>query len=228
MDASVVHGGAASKFSALSSHTHATTHKSAKQSSRNPGAQGPNPSLSSTACTNCGCRSHSAHDQSCPAHDQDCNHCHKKGHFKHCCQAKKRGQGLKGEKGKQGHLQIRVTDDPSHLTDAIIGTVELDCRDSLEPFSFSAELDSGSQCTAVTHAVFNRSFPHDILQQPTQALINFDGSPVNCVQGYFTTKAHFEDRTCSAQVYVLDKTCAPVIGRDLMTRLSMCLDCGTG
>ncbi len=225
MDASVVHGGAASKFGALSSHSpqsHATTHKPNRQSPKDPGTQGPSPGASSTTCTNCGRHGHSARDQSCPARNQDCNSCHKRGHFERCCRAKK------GGKGKQARLRIRVVDDPSHLTDAIIGTVELDCKESSVPVSFSAELDSGSQCTAVTHSVFNWSFPRDILRQPTQSLINFDGSPVNCVQGYFTTKAHFEDCTCSTRVYILDNTCAPVIGWDLMTRLGMHLDCGTG
>ncbi len=48
------------------------------------------------------------------------------------------------------------------------------------------------------------------------------------MQGYFVTKVHFEGCTCPARVYILDNTCAPVIGQDLMTRLSMHLDCGTG
>ncbi len=129
----------------------------------------------------------------------------------------KRGEGSEGEKGKQACLRIRVADDPGHLTDAIIGTVELDCKESLVPVSFSAKLDSGSQRTAITCAVFNQSFPRDILQQCSQSLINFDVSPVNCVQGYVITKVHFEGCTCQARVYALDNMCTPVVGRDLMT-----------
>ncbi len=140
----------------------------------------------------------------------------------------KRGKGQSGEKGRQARLRIGVADDPNNLTDAIIRTVELDCKESSVAVSFSAKPDPGSQCTAITHAIFNRSFPHNILHQPTQSLINFDGSPVNSVQGYFTTKVHFEGCSCSARVYVLDNTCAPVIGWDLMTHLSMHLDCSTG
>ncbi len=120
----------------------------------------------------------------------------------------KGGKGQSEGKGKQGHLWIWIADDSGQLINALTGTVELDCKGFLAPFSFSAELDSGSQGTGNTHTVFNCSFPHNILKQPTQSLINFDGLPVNCVQGYFMTKAHFEGSSCSAQVYILDNTCA--------------------
>ncbi len=95
VDASVVHGGTASKFSALSSHSsqsHTTTCKPSKQSPKDPGTQRPNPGASSAVCTNCGHHGHSANDQSCPARNQDCNHCHKKGHFERCCRTKKGGR----------------------------------------------------------------------------------------------------------------------------------------
>ncbi len=108
----------------------------------------------------------------------------------------------------------------------IFGTIQLDRMGLSTPFSFYTELDSGSQCTTITHSMFRQSFPHDVLQQPTETLHNFDGSLITCVQGFFLSKAHFADRTCQAEIYVLDDTCEPVIGRDLMIRLDMQVDCG--
>ncbi len=88
------------------------------------------------------------------------------------------------------------------------------------------ELDSGSQCTAIAHADFNKSFPDDQLQQPMQALHNFDGILVTCIQGYFRSQACFADQTCSVQVYVLDDTCALVIGHNLIIGQGMQVNCG--
>ncbi len=57
-------------------------------------------------------------------------------------------------------------------------------------------------------------------------LHNFDRSPIMCVQGFFKSQAHFAGRTRQTEIYVLDDTCEPVIGRDLMIGLNMQLDCG--
>ncbi len=110
----------------------------------------------------------------------------------------------------------------------MLGSVQLDQKGFPEPFSLHAELDSGSQCMAITHSDFNASFPDNVLLQPSQTLHNFDGSLIMCVQGYFCSEAHFANRSCSVNVYVLYDSCAPVIGRDLMIRLSMQLDCEAG
>ncbi len=57
-------------------------------------------------------------------------------------------------------------------------------------------------------------------------LHNFDGSLITCVQGFFESQACFANRMRPAEIYVLDDTCEPVIGRDLMISLNMQLDCG--
>ncbi len=59
-----------------------------------------------------------------------------------------------------------------------------------------------------------------------ETLHNFVGSLIMCVQGFFMSKAFFADRMCQAEIYVLDDTCKPVIGRDLMIGLDMQVDCG--
>ncbi len=54
-------------------------------------------------------------------------------------------------------------------------------------------------------------------------------SPESSEVHVFLPTCYFEGCTCSTRVYyILDDTCAPVIGWDLMTQLNMHLDCGTG
>ncbi len=47
------------------------------------------------------------------------------------------------------------------------------------------------------------------------------------VQGYFKSVVQFNGRSCPINIYVLDDSCAPVIGRDLLTQLGMSIDFGT-
>ncbi len=95
------------------------------------------------------------------------------------------------------------------------------------PYSFCAELDSGSQCTAITRTIFNMAFPNNILRRPPLTLHNFDGSLIMCIQGYFKSVARFNGHSCPVNIYVLDNSCAPVIGRDLITQLGMSINFGT-
>ncbi len=44
--------------------------------------------------------------------------------------------------------------------------------------------------------------------------------------GYFRTKAHFNGHQCPVSIYVVDDSCEPVIGRDLLTRLGITVDFG--
>ncbi len=54
--------------------------------------------LASTVCSNCGRHGHSASDLSCPARGQQCNNCHKKGHFGWCCRSRPgKGGGGQGQ-----------------------------------------------------------------------------------------------------------------------------------
>ncbi len=45
--------------------------------------------------------------------------------------------------------------------------------------------------------------------------------------GVFLSCAHFRDHRHRTELYVLNDTCKPVIGQDLMIRLQMQVDCGT-
>ncbi len=88
-------------------------------------------------------------------------------------------------------------------------------------------LDSGSQCTTITRTISDTQFLNNGLHQLPLSLHNFDGSAVLAVHGYFRMTAQFMDRSCPVNVYVLNDSCAPVIGRDLLTHLNMNVDFGT-
>ncbi len=138
-----------------------------------------------------------------------------------------KGKQTKAGKQKQVQRQGRGTSGgTADASEGIFGTVQLDQMGLTMPFTFYAELDSGSQCTTITHSMFTRSFPHDTLQQPTHTLHNFDGSLITCVQGFFLSHTHFRSCMQGVEVYVLDDTCEPVIGQDMMISLEMQVDCG--
>ncbi len=61
------------------------------------------------------------------------------------------------------HVQPRIPH--IHLM-PFFGTVEMDQISFQAPYFFHVELDSGSQCTAVTMTIFNMAFLNDILRQP--------------------------------------------------------------
>ncbi len=75
----------------------------------------------------------------------------------------KGGSGQGPPKGKVVCLHARAAKDPTHPSGAIFGTVEMDQIGFQVPYSFRVELDSGSQCMAVTRIILNMTFPNDIL-----------------------------------------------------------------
>ncbi len=145
---------------------------------------------SAVPCGNCGRPGHVASDPSCSACGKQCINHSKTGHFACCCRSKSAKQ-KSGHKQKQPSKQKAcMVEKSGHTSDAIFGTVQLDRVGLSTPFSLRAQ----SQCTGITHYAFNQSFPHDTLQQLTDTLHNFDGSPIMCVQGFFESQVHFPGR----------------------------------
>ncbi len=74
--------------------------------------------------------------------------------------------GTVTHKGKMAQLHVRMAADLTHLTDTIFGTVDVAQAGFQDSYLFSAELDSGSQCTAITWTIFDTQFPNNGLHQP--------------------------------------------------------------
>ncbi len=57
-------------------------------------------------------------------------------------------------------------------------------------------------------------------------VLNFNGSEIDVIRGYFRTTASFNGQQCNASIYVVDDGCEPVIGRDLLMQLGMTVEFG--
>ncbi len=110
------------------------------------------------------------------------------------------------------------------LAEPVFGIVELDRQNFSTRFQFKAEVVSRSHCTVVTHSIFDKAFPEDGLCRLKCPILNFNGSQINSIQGYFHTMAHFNGHNCPVSVYIADDDCEPVIGHDLLTHLGIIVD----
>ncbi len=88
-------------------------------------------------------------------------------------------------------------------------------------------MDSGSHCTVITWSIFDSAFPGNVLYDLQCPILNFDGSEIDSIEGYFCTIAHFNGQQCPVSIYVVDDSCELVIGRDLLTCLGITVDFGS-
>ncbi len=200
------------------------------------------PTKQSITCFSCGRQGHRVYSPDCPAKQATCGLCHWVGHFNAFCHSKSAASSSGKSGGQKGgasgsnrclHLSghtssdIKTTGSQSlSLNSPIFGTVQLDCRGFTSKFDLKAEVDSGSYCMVVTHSIFNSDFPNNVLYDLRCPVLNFDGSEINAIEGYFRTTASFNGQQCNASIYIMDDGCEPVIGRDLLTRLGMTVEFG--
>ncbi len=76
----------------------------------------------------------------------------------------------------------------------------------------------------ITHSIFDNMFLEDGLCRLKCPILNFDGSPIDSIQGYFRTMAHFNGHNCPVSIYVADDDCEPVIGHDHLMHLGIIVD----
>ncbi len=191
----------------------------------------------------CGKPSHRVYSAECPAKQATCGVCQRVSHFKAFCRTKSSmalASGTSG--GKHGasvlheclRLPTRVGGNVwatnchvRKLAEPIWGTIVLDHRNFRSKFTLKADVDSGSHCTVVTQSIFDSAFPGSVLQDLQCPILNFDGTEIDSIEGFFDTKAHFNGQQCPASIYVVDDSCEPVIGRNLLTRLGITIDFGS-
>ncbi len=94
----------------------------------------------------------------------------------------------------------------------IFGTVELDHQGFTSKFKLEAEVDSGSHCMVITHTIFNQAFPKNVLHNLCYPILNFNGSEIDSIEGFFCTTAFFNGQHCPAFIYVIEDGCDLVIG----------------
>ncbi len=113
------------------------------------------------------------------------------------------------------------------LNGPIFGTVELERRGFRDRFSLRAEVDLGSHCMVVTCSIFDTNFLNNVMHELRCPILNFDGSEIESIEGYFRMTAFFNGQQCSASIYIANDSCELVIGWDLLTRLGMTVKFGS-
>ncbi len=61
--------------------------------------------------------------------------------------------------------------------------------------------------------------PNNVMHDLRHPILNFDGSKIESIEGYFCMMAFFNGQQCSASIYITNDSCKPVISWDLLTRL---------
>ncbi len=107
-------------------------------------------------------------------------------------------------------------------SEAVMGEIDIWTGSGYLPLK--AEVDSGSDCTMVTLDQFADHF-QDLQIEPVEAeLQNFDCSAITSVRGRFETKVRFEQNEHPVTIYIVDSSCEPIIGRDIMEPLGLIVD----
>ncbi len=55
-------------------------------------------------------------------------------------------------------------------------------------------------------------FPNNVMYDLHCPILNFDGSEIDSIEGYFRMMAYFNGQQCGASIYIVDDSCEPVIG----------------
>jgi hypothetical protein len=86
------------------------------------------------------------------------------------------------------------------------------------------EVDSGSDITAVTKSVYERSFSDHALSTVNQNISNFDGTPITHVLGKFTSVIRFANRRYTVPIYVVPNHCSSILGKNAIQGLALIID----
>ncbi len=60
----------------------------------------------------------------------------------------------------------------------------------MSKFQLEVEVDLGSHCTVVTHSIFDTAFLNNMMCDLYCPILDFDGSEIDSIEGYFWTMAH--------------------------------------
>ena len=178
----------------------------------------PGPQLS---CTGCGRKGHSYKDMTCPALEKKCPYCQNKGHIEACCRIKQKVQN--GRHRPLSFKALHIGTFSSSATPSFVTTVQLE-KPNGHFMDFTADADSCSDLTGITHSMYKADFSNLKLVPQMETIKNFDGSKITGILGSFDTTVKYADRQKKLTLYVLPDTFGPVIGKNLIFGLNIVLD----
>ena len=175
----------------------------------------------SNSCSGCGSKTHAYKDSTCPARNASCNFCQAKGHFQKFCRKKRNNQ--RNQASNRTHVvRVKGLVKPC-ATVAFKCNVEI--RSPTSAFvPIEAEVDSGSDVTAITQSLYYEHFSGFKLTAFSSKISNFDGSTIDQVLGQFESTLRFRDRMCTLPIFVVPDSCSAILGKNAIRSLSLTLD----
>ena len=155
-------------------------------------------------CTRCG-RSPAHNRQQCPAREETCHKCGKKGHFQSMCCTK----GVEAiaatesedseDTGFLGMVQQSQGSNPWSVTLSVNGT----------PVDF--KIDTGADVTVISKTV-HQNIPHSTLKPPTKTLSGANSKNLE-VSRQFTASLKYKHLEIAEEVYVVKNLSRSLLGR---------------
>lgn len=178
-------------------------------------------------CPGCGNDSHRYKDPECPALNAKCRFCSIRGHYDSCCRKKNpelrsRSYNRPAKQNQQKVLNLQSVTSKRKFLCSITISVGSNTFADLE-----AEVDTGSDVTAVPQATYFKNFSNCTLNMSNDIMCGYDQKPIRGVLGYFNAEVHFKGRSCLSRIYVVPDECSIVIGKDVIQALKIIIEGNT-
>lgn len=153
----------------------------------------------SAPCGNCGQVGHAARSDGCPARDQRCRHCDRRGHYEKCCRQRqqhgqrydrRRSQSRRRRHGNTNRVDgERQTDDVAAgdvhsvkictLDTAASGTFKW-IKATLDGVPIVFLIDLGARVSIISQTFYDEHLAHRPLTPSPFTLRTYDGQPISC------------------------------------------------
>ena len=178
-----------------------------KHRGKPPSATPPAQQQNHKKCTRCG-RSPPHSREQCPAREETCHKCNKKGHFKSMCRTKGvKAIDAKDSKAFMGVIKQSRTSNPWSITLLVNGT----------PVNF--KIDTGADVTVISDSI-HQGIPHSTLQPPTKSLSGAASKNLE-VSGQFSASLKYKDKEADEEVYVVKNLSRSLLGHPAIEALDL-------
>uniref|UniRef100_A0A8C6V5S1 Gypsy retrotransposon integrase-like protein 1 n=1 Tax=Neogobius melanostomus TaxID=47308 RepID=A0A8C6V5S1_9GOBI len=170
-----------------------------------------------TCCFRCGSDKHLANYPQCPAAKAKCKSCSKIGHFARVCRSAKTSDVHEIHLPKVTVLYLR---DASHAPKKIHCDVTA-CTPTSPNVDLSLVVDSGSAVSILPYRTYEKCFSDTALQPPAMQLVTYTKRKIPLL-GCLGVKVS-RGNVSSTETFYVVKRGTPILGRDLMNALKICI-----
>lgn len=165
-------------------------------------------------------------NKNCPAFNQKCNKCDKKGHFAKCCRTKKANATKKGTKVHTVDNQSSDSDSSkaedllvyqvnSIRSDNSMWSAEILCNGN----KLQVQLDTGAQCNVLPWNIVKK-WNAKIKKSSMHRLVSFSGQKINVI-GKAKIQVKIKNKIMTLPFQIVDDECSPILGAALCQEMSL-------